>query len=878
MPERTVQRPVPRGLSSEEARKRLRATGPNEPIPARRTHRFASVLRLFGNPLVLILLFASLISATVGEVIDAIIIAVIVLLSAVINGYQSWRAENAVEDLRDRVAPRASVLRDDDWTTIPRHDVVPGDIIRVSAGDLIPADARLLDADDLHVQEAALTGESMPAEKTADPAAEVAVSRSTADPAAETSRAGRAPASTAKTSVAGQAPATEEADRARHIYLGTSVVSGWGVAQVDATGPGTVFGGVARRLSTRPPESEFEHGLRQFGLFITRVVIFLVLFLVVVSIVLRRDPLTSLLFALALAVGLTPEFLPMITTVTLSRGALAMSREKVIVRRLASIQNFGSIDILCCDKTGTLTRGEMTVAAAVDVWNRPSDRVFTLAWLNSHFESGIRSPLDAAILERQPPADSEGYIKLDEIPFDFERRRLSVAVRRGEERLLICKGAPESVLPACSAVDDQGREVSFDAAARTRTEALFEELGTHGIRVLAVASRALPDATAYTSQDETDLTLNGFMGFADPPIDDAHELLDDLKRDGVRVQILTGDNERVARYVCSRVGLDTSSIVLGTEVDGMDDPALGHVAERTAVFARVSPSQKNRIILALKNRGHVVGYLGDGINDAPSLHTADVGISTANATDVAREAADVVLVERSLLVLHRGILEGRKAFGNVTKYVLMGTSSAFGNMFSMAAAALFLPFLPMLPTQILLNNFLYDLAQVTIPTDHVDEAYLRKPRRWGIRMIRNFMLTLGPVSSVFDFLTFGILLYVFKATETLFRTGWFVESLATQTLVLFVIRTGGNPLKSRASKPLTVTVLTIVCIGTVLPFTPLARMLGFTPLPLAFFAFLVPAVAVYLVAAEYAKRWAMSRDTRRSARVQDSAHPRPAAG
>jgi len=827
------------GLTGNEARRKLLETGPNEPVPVRRRRRVSAALHLFANPLVLVLLFACLISIGLGDVVDAIIIAVIVLLSAAINGSQSLRAEHAIERLHSRIAPRSTVLRDGEWMTIPRSEVVPGDIIRISAGDLVPADAVLLEAGDLHVQEAALTGESMPSGKTSGEGAD---------------------------------------DRSNRVYLGTSVVSGWGIARVEKTGQATEFGDVARRLTARAPESEFERGLRQFGLFITRIVVFFVLFLIVISIALRRDPLTSLLFALALAVGMTPEFLPMITTVTLTRGAMAMAQKKVIVRRLASIQNFGSIDILCCDKTGTLTRGEMSLDQALDAWNRYSERTLLLGWINSRFESGIRSPLDSAILSRPEPAGADGFAKVDEIPFDFERRILSVVAQRGAERLLICKGAPESVFPLCTYADDRGRAVPFTAQLRRQSQELFEAPGTRGIRVLAVASRPLPPAARYERAAETNLTLNGLLTFEDPPLEDVQPLLESLGADGIRVLILTGDNERVARYVCSSVGIDADATVLGDQIDAMDDTALAHVAERTPVFARVSPTQKNRIILALKRRGHVVGYIGDGINDAPSLHTADVGISTANAADVAREAADILLVGRSLLVLHRGIMEGRRAFGNVTKYVLMGTSSAFGNMFSMAAAALFLPFLPMLPTQILLNNFLYDLAQVTIPADHVDEAYLRKPRRWGIPLIRNFMLVLGPVSSIFDFTTFAVLIYVFHATAPLFRTGWFIESLATQTLVLFVIRTGGNPLRSRPAAPLVITIFVVIAVAIALPYAPVAPILGFTPLPRAFYIFAALAVIAYLVAAEFAKRWAMRLDARRHVTVGASARHQHAIG
>ncbi|HEY7356019.1 MAG TPA: HAD-IC family P-type ATPase, partial [Ktedonobacterales bacterium] len=493
-----------------------------------------------------------------------------------------------------------------------------------------------------------------------------------------------------------------------------------------------------------------------------------------------------------------------------------------------------------------------------DPLGQSSERVFLLAYLNSFHETGIKSPLDVAILKRAS-LEVQGYRKLDEIPFDFERRRLSVAVEHEGERLLITKGAPESVLACCASYEVNGEQRSLDTQTQAQCTATYKQLSAQGYRLLAVAYRLLPEQPAYRLADERELVLVGFAAFFDPPLEDAAAVLEALRRDDIEVKILTGDNELVTRHVCEQVGLEPGRIVLGEELDHMTDAALGHIAEQTTIFARVSPAQKNRIILALKNRRHVVGFLGDGINDAPSLHAADVGISVSTAVDVAKDAAEIILLERSMRVLHQGILEGRKAFGNVMKYLLMGTSSNFGNMFSMAGAVLFLPFLPMLPTQILLNNFLYDLAQVTIPTDNVDASFVKKPHRWDITLIRNFMLFIGPISSIFDFLTFFILLAIFHASESLFHTGWFVESLATQTLVLFIIRTAGNPLHSRPSRPLAVTTLLIVAIGVILPFTPLANPLGFTPLPLPYFAFLAGMTVIYLFFVEVVKRRLLSK-------------------
>ena len=803
-------RPSPVGLTSREARARLARAGPNEPGAGAGRSLAVELLLLLLNPLTVILLVASAVSVAVGERLDAAIIAIIVAMSVLLNFLQTYRSRRAADRLRAAVAPTATVLRDGVWAEIPRRNVVPGDLVHLAAGDLVPADARLLESRDLHVHQAALTGESLPAEKEAAPGG-----------------------------------SAEEGPDARDlVFLGTSVVSGTATAEVLATGPATAFGDIAARLVTRPPETGFERGLRQFGLLIMSTVVFLVLFILVVSLALHRNALESVLFAVALAVGLTPEFLPMITTVTLGQGALRMARKKVIVKHLASIQNLGGMDVLCCDKTGTLTSGIMRLDRSLGPSGSPSEEPLRLATVTSLFETGIRSPLDAALLERNLPA--EGYQKRDEIPFDFERRRLSVVVEKEGERLLVTKGAPEGILALCTSVREEAGERPFGPEDLERCRALVRELSAQGYRMLAVAQRRVEARPAYSAADERDLGLAGFLTFSDPPLPETPRALADLRRDGVAVKIVTGDNELVARHVCTQVGLDAGEIVLGKELERMGDTALQHVAENTAVFARVSPAQKNRIILALKRRGHVVGFLGDGINDAPSLHAADVGISVHSAVDVAREAADVILLARGLRVLHTGVLAGRRAFGNVMKYLLMETSSNFGNMFSMAAASLFLPFLPMLPIQILLNNFLYDFAQVTIPTDNVDEAYLRRPQRWDIRLLRNFMIVIGPVSSLYDFLTFFVLIHFFRASAELFHTGWFVESLATQALVVFVIRTFGSPLRSRPSLPLALSVSAVVLAGAALPFTPLAGPLGFSRLPAAYLGFVAVATLTYL--------------------------------
>lgn len=811
-----------RGLTVSEAAKRLARYGPNEPTRGNRFNSAAQIIRFFLNPLVIILLIASFISGLTGDRVSSALIATMVLLSVVLNFVQTFRSQQAADRLRQGVAPAASALRDGRWQQIPRRDLVPGDVIQVEAGALVPADARLIQSRDLHVQQAALTGESMPVEKQA-----------------------------------GDVIQTEDEDAPDTLFLGTSVVSGTGTALVVTTGSRTAFGDIAARLAVRPPETEFERGTRHFGLLIMKTVLFLVLFVMLVSVAARHDPLESLLFAVALAVGLTPEFLPMITSVTLAQGAVRMARRQVIVKHLESMQNFGSMDVLCSDKTGTLTGGTMQLEQRLDPFGQPNDRAFQLACINSAFETGIKSPLDEAILSNNPPALID-YAKRDEIPFDFERRRLSVVAEKAGERLLITKGAPENVLDVCAFCDIEGLSQPLTADLRARCTETYQALSAQGYRVLAVASGRVESKDAYRVEDERALTLAGFLAFSDPPLADAAEALQKMRATGVTLKILSGDNELVVKHICQQVGLDAANMVLGTELASMSDTALAHVVEKVSVFARVSPAQKNRIILALKARGHVVGFLGDGINDAPSLHAADVGISVSSAVDVAKDAADIILMERGLTVLHDGILEGRKAFGNVMKYLLMGTSSNFGNMFSMAGASLFLPFLPMLPTQILLNNFLYDLAQVTIPTDNVDETYIASPQRWNIGIIRNFMLYIGPLSSLYDFLTFWALLKWFHAGSALFHTGWFVESLSTQTLVIFIIRTAGSPMRSRPSGALTITTLLIVLLGATLPFLPsLAKLLGFTPLPPLFFVFLIGATGTYLALVEIVKRHLM---------------------
>jgi Mg2+-importing ATPase len=814
--------PLHTGLSEAEAASRLIRFGPNLLRQTRRRAVALQFLAHFRNPLVLILLAASSLSAVTGDSTGAFIIALIVLMSVTLDFVQEFRAGQAAERLAAQVAVTATALRDGRPVEVPVARLVPGDVIVLSAGNLAPADAWLLEARDFFVNQAQLTGEPYPVEKRADAAAEPEMG----------------------------SPETDNS-----VFMGSSVVSGSARALIMHTGPATALGQIAVSLEQQPPPTAFERGTRQFGLLIMRLTLALVLFTLLVNVAFHRPLLESFLFAVALAVGLTPELLPMVVSVTLARGALRMAANKVIVKRPSAIQDMGAMDVLCTDKTGTLTEARIRLERHVDARGRDSRRVLELAYLNSFFESGLKSPLDDAIL-RHGEIDVTGWEKIDEVPFDFERRRVSVLVERQGSRLLAVKGAPEDILNLCTRYEGEaGAAIEFDAAARARCLALFEGLGEEGFRVLGIAWHPVPgDHPHAVVTDETELIFAGFAAFLDPPKAGADEALAALTASGVALKIVTGDNERVTRHVCACLGVPVAGVLTGKEIADMNDDALSARVEQVNLFCRVNPAQKNRILLALKARGHVVGYLGDGINDALSLHTADVGISVDGAVDVAKHAAAMILLEHDLKVLHAGILEGRRTFGNVMKYIMMATSSNFGNMFSMAAATLFLPFLPMLPLQILLNNLLYDFSEIPLPLDNVDAEELARPRRWDMVFIRDFMLTIGPISSLFDFLTFYLLIALLNADETLFRTGWFVESIATQVLVIFVIRTRGNPLASHPHPWLTLTSLGVVATAMLLPFTPAAAWFGFTPLPPLFFALLAGLILVYLLLVEVGKR------------------------
>jgi Mg2+-importing ATPase len=828
------------GLSSAEVKRRLVRYGPNDALQHRRRPLWRQFLDRFANPLILILLFASGLSAWTGEVTSFVLIVVIVLLSVVLDVVQQARAENTVDALRRSVGLKAEVLRDGKVEEVAVDRLVPGDVVELKAGDIVPGDCRLLAARDLFVNQALLTGEAYPAEK----------------------EAGELPS-----------PVEEPGQAANFLCMGTSVISGIATGLVVRTGRATELGGLAHGLAMERPRDAFEQGIRRFGFLMLRLTIFLVLFVTVTNVVFHRPLLESLLFALALAVGLTPELLPMVVTVTLANGARRLAARRVIVKRLAAIHDLGAMDVLCTDKTGTLTESEIKLAAHVDQAGEDSREVLRLAALNSAFQSGIKSPLDAAILSHQK-LDAGAWQKLDEIPFDFERRRVSVLLNDGTTRLLVVKGAPEEILArSAEYLAAGGEQRGLDSATRTRLIERFEAWGEEGYRVLGVASRPVSGDTISKS-DEDRLTFAGFALFVDPPKRDAADAVRALADAGVEVKILSGDNERITRHICIEIGIPIHGVLTGQEVARLSDEALQAQAQSVNLFCRVTPQQKQRILLALKRAGRVVGFLGDGINDASALHGADVGISVENAADVAKEAADLVLLERDLGVVHDGIIEGRRTVENVTKYILMGSSSNFGNMFSMAGAALFLPFLPMLPPQVLLNNLLYDVSEVGVPFDNVDEDALKRPVRWDITFIERFMLVLGPVSSLFDFLTFFALLTLFGAGEAMFQTGWFIESLATQCLVIFIIRTRGVPWRSRPHPLLTGLTLGAVAVGLIIPLTPLGRLLGFVEPPPGFYLFLVCAVAAYLLLVEIVKRQLYRRLGSRSDPAPSSARGR----
>ncbi len=810
------------GLSGVRATEILKNIGANSVQSKKHVTPLGLFFNQLKSPIVLILIFATLISAYLKDWPDAIIILLIVMGSALLSFFQEYNANNAAEKLKEQVSFKTDVLRDGEIQSVPTEEIVPGDVVLLSAGSLIPADGLVVEAKDFFVNQAVLTGETFPVEKTAGIVAEAA----------------------------------GLSERTNVVFMGTNVRSGSAKVIIVETGRNTAFGQIADRLTLRPPETEFEHGIKRLGYLLTEVMFLLVLGIFFFNVVFHKPVLDSLLFSVALAVGLTPQLLPAIININLSKGSQQMAKHGVIVRRLESIENFGSMDILCTDKTGTLTQGVVQLDGALDVHSNPSAQVGLFAFLNASMQTGLANPLDEAIIT-MGAKDADGFSKLDEIPYDFVRKRLSIVVKAKDgSAVLITKGALQKVLAVCTRVETENGKIDFDDQMQIGIQDKFEAWSAQGYRVLGIATKSVDiQRHPFSQDDEKEMIFAGFLLFFDPPKTGVQDTILSLNKLGVQLKIITGDNRLVARHTGQVVGLGDVKVLTGTEIDGLRDEALWHAVEETTIFAEVDPNEKERIILALKKRGHVVGYMGDGINDAPSLHSADVGISVANAVDVAKEAADLVLLKQDLDVLQEGIIQGRKTFANTLKYVFMASSANFGNMFSMAGASLFLPFLPMLPKQILLINFLTDLPEMAIANDNVDEAYIIRPRRMDIDFIRRFMLVFGPLSSVFDYATFAILMWVMKADEQVFQTGWFVESILSAGVVIFAVRTRLPFIRSKPSRTMLAITAAVILITLWLPFSPLAGLLGFKPLSLSLLLMILSIVTLYFVSTEIMKRW-----------------------
>ena len=811
-----------KGLSVKETQLRFKKYGKNILFEEKRASLLLKFLSQFKNPLVVILLLAAGVSIALGEHIDAIIVIVIVLMSTLLNFIQEKKAGDAAQKLKDKLKTNVTVIRGGKKIDTVIEDIYPGDVIFLNAGDLVPADARIISAKDFFINQSALTGESFPVEKTVK---EINTENPTLS------------------------------DLTNIVFCGTNVVTGTANAVILQTGKETEFGKIAHNLSKKDDETEFTIGINKFSHLIMKTTTFIVLAIFFFNIVLKKDIFESFMFAIAVAVGLTPELLPMILSVTMARGSVKMAEKGVIVKKLVAIPNFGSMDVLCTDKTGTLTEDRIVLVKYTDLEGKESQDVLLNAYLNSKYQTGISNPMDEAV-KKYEALDTSKFKKIDEIPFDFLRKRMSVVVEKDGVRSLICKGAPEEVFAQCDFYLLEGKKVEMTPKNKAKATEVYYKLSADGYRVLAIALKDVDSKSdVYEVKDENNLTLLGFIAFLDPPKTDVKQVVRDLEKAGVAIKIITGDNELVTKKICSELDIEVKGILLGYQIDGLTDDALRVAVEKHNIFARFSPDEKNRIIHALRQNEHVVGYMGDGINDAPSLKSADVGISVQNAVDVAKESADIILTHKSLKALLDGILEGRKTFGNSMKYIMMGVSSNFGNMFSVIGAVIFLPFLPMLPIQILLNNLLYDFSQITIPGDNVDQEYIMKPKRWNMVFVKKFMIVFGLISSCFDFITFFALFKVFNLGAAGFQTGWFIESLATQTLIIHFIRTRKTPfLQSRASLGLIVSTLTIVLIAWILPFTSLGAIFNFSPLPPVILLTVAGIVALYLVTVEVGKR------------------------
>jgi P-type Mg2+ transporter len=810
------------GLSSEEVEKRLSLYGYNEASHKKEKPAIVQLLSKLKNPLILLLIFVATISLIMNQIISAVFVFAMAVISILITFFQEYRANNEAKKLSEMVSSVTTVIRNNESKEMNMRYLVPGDIVHLSVGDIVPADIRILSAKDVYIDQATLTGESFPVEKTSE---QVQTKECTV---------------TELTNIA---------------FMGTHVISGTAIGIVLQTGSKTQFGNIATRVIEQNVDTNFDKGVRSFVLLMINLIVGLILAIFAINAVLKQDVLQALLFSLAVAVGLTPEMLPMIISVNLSNGAIKMSKQKVIVKRLSAIQNFGAMDVLCTDKTGTLTLGEVVLVKHFDLKSRESEEVLEYAYLNSHFQTGLKNLLDTAILDYKH-LDVGQFQKVDEIPFDFSRKMMSVVVEKRKKHILIAKGAPEEIIERCSYYEIDGIIKKLNKRVLQEFIKTSDSHRNQGFRVLALAYKDFEKKkTVYEQGDETDLVLKGFMIFLDPPKPSARHAIQALQKLGITLKILTGDNELVTKNICSKIGIEITGVVTGNAIDGLTDEQLEELVEKISIFARLTPVHKERIICALKKNGHTVGYLGDGINDAPSFKNADVSISVDNAVDIAKETADIILLEKSLDVLAEGAVEGRKTYSNIVKYIKMGAGSNFGNMFSFTGASLFLPFLPMLPIQILLNNFLYDLSQMSIPSDDVDIENVQKPTPWNVGYIKKVMFYFGPLSSIFDFITFAILLFM-RVDAPTFWTVWFLESLFSQTLVIYVIRTAKIPfIESRPSNYLLFTSIIMVSLGLLITLTPIGLMFGFVHLPVVYLGIIALIVIVYLISAQRLKVW-----------------------
>jgi len=803
----------PNGLNNDEAIRRSRLYGYNQISAAKKRHPFIKFLGYFKNPLILILIGAALISGFTGEIRSMIIILTMVFLSVFLNFYQEHKSDKAAEKIARRIAIRAQIMRDGKNQELDTKYIVPGDIIYLTAGDIVPADGKIITANDFYLNESSLTGESLPVEK--------------------------------------------DALQNNIIFSGTNVISGFGQFLVTTTGLETEFGKIAQRIARPATENAFEKGIKGFGFLIIRVITIIVSIIFLINAILHKGLFDSFIFALAVAVGVTPELLPMIMSVNMSKGAMKMEKNGVLVKRLNSIPTFGSMDILCTDKTGTLTQDKITVIKHVDIFGNDSPEVLDVAYINGYFETGIKSILDHAILEHKQ-IDVSDCVKIEELPYDFNRKRSSIIYERAQKLTMVTKGAPEEIFKICTNYIYNGVKKPLTPDILKQAAKLYEEMSSEGLRILAIAEKVVTEKKeCYEMKEESELTLRGFMAFYDPPKEDVKETLVFMKAHGVDIKILTGDSALVTKKICQDLNLEVKGIVTGEELDLnlLSDEAIFKKINNATICARLSPSQKEKIIIELKRNGLIVGYLGDGINDAPSLKSADVSISVDNAVDVAKETADIILLQKGLKELMEGVIEGRKTFGNTMKYLLMGLSSNFGNMFSLIGASIFLPFFPMTAGQILLNNFIYDTSQLSIPSDNVDAEYLKKPKHWDIGFIKKFMIIFGPISSIFDLLTFYLLFFVLHFNIATFQAGWFLESLATQTFVIYIIRTQKIPfLQSRPSKYLVMTTVGAVAIGFILTQSRFGNFFGFSPIPWYALIIIFALVIAYLIIVEFVKQ------------------------